>query len=225
MAGKTKSPRVPAGRRKDHPSARRAHNARAMRGAARRDTILAAALEEFSARGFAATRLDDVARKAGIAKGTIYLYFSDKEALFQELVRSMLIPVIGPIEAAFRSESATRVIAEQIIELFVREIYETRRKDVIRLIISEGPRFPKLAEFYYREVLAKILPALRVLLRRAAERGELRNPAIADFPQLLGAPGIIGIIWNGLFGRFEPLDVRAMMRLQFALLFKEEGAP
>ena len=196
-----------------------------MRGAARRDTILAAALEEFSARGFAATRLDDVARKAGIAKGTIYLYFNDKEALFQELVRSMLTPVIGSIETAFRSENPIRIIADQIVELFVREIYETRRKDVIRLIISEGPRFPKLAEFYYREVLAKILPALRALLRRAAERGELRNPAIADLPQLLGAPGIIAIIWNGLFGRFEPLDVRAMMHLQFKLLFEAERAP
>ncbi len=67
---------------------------RASRGAARRDAILAAALEEFSAGGFAATRLDDVARRAGVAKGTIYLYFSDKETLFQELIRSMLIPLV-----------------------------------------------------------------------------------------------------------------------------------
>ena len=66
----------------------------------RREAILAAALEEFSARGFAATRLEDVANRAGVAKGTIYLYFDDKETLFQELVRSMLSPLVGAIEAA-----------------------------------------------------------------------------------------------------------------------------
>src|SRR5262245_51380585 len=66
----------------------------------RREAILAAALEEFSARGFAATRLDDVAQRAGVAKGTIYLYFRDKESLFQELVRELLSPIVGVIEAA-----------------------------------------------------------------------------------------------------------------------------
>src|SRR4051812_25135898 len=65
--------------------------------AAKRDAILMAALDEFSTKGFAAARLDDVARRAGVAKGTIYLYFSDKEALFQELVRSMLNPVVGAV--------------------------------------------------------------------------------------------------------------------------------
>ena len=72
---------------------------RAARKGERRDAILAAALDEFSAQGFAAARLEDVAKRAGVAKGTIYLYFHDKEALFQELVRSLLTPVVGSIEA------------------------------------------------------------------------------------------------------------------------------
>ena len=79
---------------------RAAGNARAARQAERRDAILAAALEEFAASGFAATRLDDVARRAGVAKGTIYLYFRDKESLFQELVRASLSPMVGTIETA-----------------------------------------------------------------------------------------------------------------------------
>src|SRR5262245_10226103 len=69
---------------------RAAAGPRARRRNQRRDAIVSAALEEFAARGFAATRLDDVARRADVAKGTIYLYFRDKESLFQELVRSML---------------------------------------------------------------------------------------------------------------------------------------
>ena len=106
----------------------------------RRQAILDAALEEFAARGFAATRLDDVARRADVAKGTIYLYFRDKEALFQELVRAMLSPLIGAIEEAAMRELPIRALIELILNTFVNEIYGTRRKDVIRLIITEGSR-------------------------------------------------------------------------------------
>jgi AcrR family transcriptional regulator len=193
--------------------------ARAKRGVARREAILKAALEEFSARGFEAARLDDVARRAGIAKGTIYLYFSDKETLFQELVRSEISPIVGTLEHVSHVEAPIRMIAEQFVELFVREIIETRRKDIIRLIISEGPRFPKLAEFYYREVISRALGAVRAVLRRAVERGELANDAIARFPQLLIAPALVAIVWNALFDRFEPLDVRAMLRAHFDFMF------
>ena len=138
--------------------------ARAVRRDERRAAILAAALEEFAARGFAATRLDDVARRAGVAKGTIYLHFRDKESLFQELVRAMLSPLVGTIEAAALRDLPIRAVVEMIVDLFVNEIYGTRRKDVIRLIIAEGPRFPKLAEFYYREVIARVLAAMRAHL-------------------------------------------------------------
>src|SRR6516165_7568939 len=83
-------------------------------GKERRQTILEAALEEFSARGFAATRLDDVARRAGIAKGTIYLYFRDKESLFQELVRTMISPIIGVIAAVPATDLPVRALAEKL---------------------------------------------------------------------------------------------------------------
>ncbi len=163
-------------------------SARKARSAARREAILAAALDEFSSRGFEAARLDDVAKRAGVAKGTIYLYFRDKESLFQELIRTMLTPLIGTIEALGAADVPMSALAEQIVELFVREVYETRRKDVIRLMISEGRRFPKLAEFYYREVLSRIIAAVRALLRRAAARGEVPE-ALAEFPQIIAAPG------------------------------------
>ena len=193
------------------------------RSAARREAILAAALDEFSARGFEATRLDDVAKRAGVAKGTIYLYFRDKESLFQELIRTMLTPLVGTIEALGAADLPVALLAERIVDLFVREVYETRRKDVIRLMIAEGRRFPKLAEFYYREVLSRIIAAVRALLRRAAARGEV--PAgLVDFPQLIAAPGLVAIIWSGLFDRFEPLDVRAMMKAHVDLLFAPRRA-
>ena len=198
--------------------------ARQERGAARREAILSAALDEFSSSGFEAARLDDVAKRAGIAKGTIYLYFRDKESLFQELLRAMLTPLVGTIEALGAADVPIAVLTDQIVELFVREVYETRRKDVIRLMISEGRRFPKLAEFYYREVLSRIIAAVRDLLRRAAARGEV-SEALAEFPQIIAAPGLVAIIWSGLFERFEPLDVRKMMKTHIELLFAPRRAP
>src|SRR5262245_19218859 len=126
---------------------------RTEKGVARRDAILAAALDEFAASGFAATQIDDVARRAGVAKGTIYLYFRDKEALFQELVRSALSPIIAVLEQPPPGEVTLRGLLLVLTQTFVREIFGTRRKDVIRLVLTEGPRFPSVAEFYYREVV------------------------------------------------------------------------
>lgn len=223
----------PAAKRVAHAGSRRRRNATAKRPAAgarkarqaeRRQAILAAALTEFSARGFTATRLDDVARRAGIAKGTIYLYFRDKESLFQEIIRTMLSPLVGTIEALRDADVPARALADRLVELFVREVFQTRRKDVIRLMIAEGPRFPKLAEFYYREVLSRIIAALRALLRRAHERGEISSDAVVRFPQLIAAPGIVAIIWSGLFDRYEPIDVRAMMRAHVEMLFTPKNA-
>jgi AcrR family transcriptional regulator len=213
-AGRRRGSAVPE--RKGKPGA--PGEARASRSAARRDTILAAALEEFSVNGFAATRLDDVARRAGIAKGTIYLYFSDKETLFQELLHSMFAPLVGAISKIPVADMPARDLAERMIAIFIREVLGTRRKDVIRLIIAEGPRFPKLAEFHYREVMGKVLPMIGAMLTSAATRGQV-DPRLAQFPQLLIAPGIVAIVWKALFERLAPLDVEAMMRVHLDLLF------
>jgi AcrR family transcriptional regulator len=186
---------------------------------ARRAAILAAALEEFSARGYEGARLEDVAKRAGIAKGTIYLYFADKEALFQDLVRSMVNPILGMLQQTREIDLPARALVELLIETFLREIYGTRRKDIIRLIFSEGPRFPAIAEFYHREVISRILGFVRPMLARAVARGELPDDTFVRFPQLLIAPGLVGILWSGLFEKFEPLDVAAMMRAHVNVIF------
>jgi len=199
--------------------------ARAENAAARRDAILAAALDEFSAQGFAAARLDDIASRAGVAKGTIYLHFRDKEALFQELIRSVLGPVVGTLEALAQVDMPIRAVLERIVDVFVDEVFGTRRKDVIRLIITEGPRFPNVAEFHYREVVSRAIGTLRGLLRRAVERGELDDDILVRFPQLIVAPALVAIIWSGLFDRFEPIDVRALMCANLDLLLRDRRAP
>lgn len=190
----------------------------------RRDAILAAALEEFSASGFAAARLDDVARRAGVAKGTIYLHFRDKEALFQELVRSLLVPVVGVIEMAPPPDMPTRAVLQGIADLFVREVYQTDRRKLLRLILTEGQRFPALAEFYYRNVVERAMAAMRGLMLRARQRGEIADDNLVQFPQLVIAPVITAIIWSGLFDRFAPLDITALMRAHLDRLFGQGHA-
>jgi hypothetical protein len=135
------------------------------------------------------------------------------------LLRTELGPVVEAVTQLSHADIRLRDSAGQLIEIFAREIFETRRKDVIRLVITEGTRFPVLAEFYYREVIARVIETVRAMLRRAVERGELKSDALVRFPQLLAAPGVVAIIWSGLFDRFEPLDIRALLRAHFEVLF------
>ncbi len=197
---------------------------RELRSQARRQAILSAALDEFSASGFAAARLDDVARRAGVAKGTIYLYFADKETLFQELARSMLSPLVGHIEKLATIDVPFPMLADRLADAFIENIIETRRKDVIRLILTEGQRFPSLAEFYHREVLSRVIAALRSVLSRAYERGELRHRALIEFPQLLVAPGLVAIVWNSLFQKIAPLDARKLLKAHLDILLDRGSA-
>lgn len=204
---------------------------RAGQGADRRAQILAAALDEFSLHGFEATRLEDVAKRAHVAKGTIYLYFKDKESLFQELLRAQIGPVIGMLEAVLAGGAKEmkpvplRELAHRVADLFVEQVIGTRRKDIVRLILTEGPRFPKLAEFYYREVISRGLSAFRARAKRAVNEGELKSDTLVRFPHLIVAPALVSIIWKSMFDKFEPLDVKALMKAQIDILFDKEERP
>jgi AcrR family transcriptional regulator len=197
---------------------------RAARAAERREAIIAAGLEEFIARGFAAARLDDVARRAGVAKGTIYLHFTDKEALFQELIRAAVVPVLDRLAAPPVAGRSAREMFEGFAETIAHEVVATRRGDILRLFLTEGSRFPALAEFYYREVIARGMAGMRALIQYGITRGEIREPALAQFPQLMVAPAIVAVIWHGLFERLSPLDTMAMLRVHIDLIFGERRA-
>jgi len=195
---------------------------RAERAAERRGAIIEAAMDEFIARGFAATRLDDVARRAGVAKGTIYLHFKDKEALFEELIRTAIVPLVGRLVAA-PPDPATSVrdMIEGFANVFIREVAMTRRGDIVRLIVAEGPRFPDIADFYYREVVSRGLAGMRALIELGVARGEIRQENLARFPQILVAPAIVAVIWQSLFARHAPLDAIEMFRVHLNLIFGE----
>lgn len=199
-------------------------SSRSERAAERRSAIVDAAMDEFIARGFAATRLDDIAKRAGVAKGTIYLHFKDKESMFEELIRTAIVPFVNRMTAPPPAGMTVRAMVEAVAGMFIHEMATTRRGDIVRLIMSEGPRFPAIADFYYREVVSRGLGALRALIALGVERGEIKQDKLAQFPQIVVAPALIALVWKSLFERHAPLDADAMLRTHLDLIFGERSA-
>jgi AcrR family transcriptional regulator len=197
-------------------------SARAERAAERRGAIVEAAMEEFIARGFAATRLDDVAKRAGVAKGTIYLHFKDKESMFEELIRTAIVPMVSRLWATPPQPGASvRDMMEGFARTFIQEVATTRRGDLVRLIVAEGPRFPDVADFYYREVVSRGLGGMRAMIELGIARGEIQHKNLARFPQIIVAPALIAVIWQSLFSKHAPLDAFEMFRVHLDLIFGE----
>lgn len=161
--------------------------------------ILAAAIEVFGDHGLAAARLDDIARRAGVSKGTIYLYFPNKEALFKEMIRQTIIAWIELSEQGLggRTGSAT----EQLTQFMTEWWAALRSRDyatVYRLVLAELHRFPDLAEFYSREVVLRALTLIAGLIRRGVEAGEFRPVDPLVTARILGSMFASHAIWSAM---------------------------
>ena len=112
-------------------------------------------------------------------------------------------------------------MVEGFAETFIQEVATTRRGDIVRLIVAEGPRFPAVADFYYREVVSRGLAGMRALIELGIARGEIKQKNLARFPQIMVAPALIAVIWQSLFSRHAPLDAIEMFRVHLDLIFGE----
>jgi len=188
--------------------------------------ILKAAMKEFSINGFAATRLDDVAGRAGICKGTIYLYFNSKEELFEAVVRDRMIPYIEKMEEIeVRSAGKASDVLREQLRIIHRELVSTDTRYIPKLMIGEGNRFPKLAEFYYREVITRIHKLLRGVIRRGVDAGEFRPEALDWSLQTMLSPALSAAMWRVVFDQFDPMDTEAMMNSHIEMLLTALTAP
>ena len=164
---------------------------------ARPEEILRAALDVFVTRGFAAARLEEVAHRAGVTKGTIYLYFTGKEALFKAVVRQSLVP---NIERAEQAVAAHRGPSGEVLAAIVRGVWETVGESALsgipKLIIAEAANFPELARFYYTEVASRGIALLTGIIERGIARGEFRrlDPRYAAMAVL--GPVLFAVIWK-----------------------------
>lgn len=197
--------------------------ARQARTKAERDdrirAIQAAALDVFAAKGFSAARLDDIAAAAGIAKGTIYLYFKSKDELFEAIVKSTIGVTLGQVEQAVAASPAP---ASQLLRLVGQAIAgaldDADRKRVVHLVLSEGARFPAIADFYHREIIARGMALVRAIVAKGLASGEFASDEPARFPQLVIAPALVAVMWSVIFARIEPLDAHALIEAHFDLL-------
>jgi AcrR family transcriptional regulator len=162
--------------------------------------ITEAAFGAFAENGFTATKVEDVARRAGVSKGLLYVYFKTKEELFKAVIRSVVTPRLDELTRTLDASdlSAEAFIRGPVLE-FMKRVPGSPISVVIRLMISEAPKHPDLVEYYWQNVASRGLGALRQLLRRGVDNGEFRETAVNDLPQLLVAPVMMSIVWGIVF--------------------------
>ena len=182
--------------------------------------ILEAALDCFAERGFAATRLEDVAARAGVTKGTAYLYFKSKEELFKAVVSGYLVPAIEQFEAAAQAPGPVSELLVKIGGMFFEKVYSTRFSALPKLVISEASNFPELARFYLDEVVGRGRRLLTALLRRGIESGEFREVDVEHTVYCMIAPLLFSALWKHSLGPLDakPLDAASLMRCHIELL-------
>jgi AcrR family transcriptional regulator len=190
---------------------------------ARPQEILDAALTVFAEKGFAAARMDDIASRAGVTKGTIYLYFDSKEAVFKTLVRESIGDTLERVvEAASRFEGS----AADLLRLMLRTIGQFMRvSDRIvlpKIVIAEFGNFPELARFYRDEVVEKGLAALGAVISRGTAQGEFRNIAPDHGARLCIAPILLAAVWRTTFAAIDPqpYDLEGLIETHIDVLLR-----
>ncbi len=168
---------------------------------ARPQELLAAALDLFVERGFASTRLEDVARRAGVSKGTLYLYFTNKEELFKAVVRESIVPALGEAEdiiSTFEGHSAD--LMRRVVLGWWERLGTTKASGIIKLVMAEAGNFPDLAVFYQEEVISRSTTMMAGMFERAVARGEFRPIDVNVMTQVLIAPMLMLITWKHSIG-------------------------
>jgi AcrR family transcriptional regulator len=182
--------------------------------------IVAAALTCFKERGFAATRLEDVAAKAGVTKGTIYLYYPSKEELFKGVVRGALAPNIDRIEAAMNETGPVSVLLERLFTYWAEHIVPSPVSVIPKLVLTEAGNFPELARFYLETVVQRGLKLIAGLLRRGIGTGEFREVDVEHVVFSVLGPLLLTVLWKHSLGPHadRPLDAGAICRAHLDLI-------
>ena len=180
--------------------------------------ITDAAFSAFAEKGYAATKVEEVAHRAGVSKGLLYLYFRTKEELFKAVVRSVVIPRVDALERELdQSEMSAEAFIRGPVTEFMKRVPGSPVSVVIRLMISEAQKHPDLVEFYWENVASRGLSALRRMLERGVQRGEFRRSAVNELPQLLLAPVMMSVVWGVVFSN-RPLDTDRLIETNMDMI-------
>lgn len=195
---------------------------RVRRKEARQAEIVQAALASFAERGFAATRLDDVAAAAGISKGTIYLYFPNKEELFRAVVRQAVLPNLEAAEAEVATHAGSSADLLRMLALRFLALQNTNVTAVPKLVLAESGNFPAIAQFYADTVLRRAFGLVEQVLSRGIERGEFRRVDVHTVLPLFAAPFLFLLLWKHSLGRHTDLgfDARGVVAAHLDVLLR-----
>ena len=175
---------------------------------ARPEEITAAALELFVERGFAATRLEDVAARAGVSKGTVYLYFANKEDLFKAVVREGLVsPIAEMKDFASQYPGSSFALLRMLILGWWEKVGATGMSGIPKLLLGESGNFPELVRFYLAEVVEPGHEVMMAIVKRGIARGEFRKVNAEDAALLIAAPLLQMMLWRSAL---EPQSTRKM---------------
>ena len=175
---------------------------------ARPAEILDAALHEFIAHGFAGSRLEDIARRAGCTKGTIFLYFQNKEELFKAIVLEHLLPVIKRAEERVeRHEGTSRELLRELVRARWELMVNSPLSGMPKLVISEAGQFPDLVRFFYDEIVARSHAVFGRVLGTGIERGEFRDLNVQHVTRALMAPIIMAALWKHSIQPYAMKDI------------------
>jgi AcrR family transcriptional regulator len=186
---------------------------RKRRPEARPTEILEAALDLFTERGFNATRLEDVASRAGLSKAAIYLYFNDKTSLLTALVQATVGANISLASGMTgKHQGPVAPLLRQLLSFMAGRMQETRMPDLIKLVISESRAHPEIGRFYLDNVIGKALPLFQSLIERGIASGEFRAVDPRLTVKCLVGPMLLGAIWKSAFEPIgaEPIDIEAL---------------
>lgn len=176
---------------------------------ARPSELLAAALALFVEKGYAGTRLDDVAARAGVSKGTLYLYFANKEELFKAVVRENIVRNIAEARELVRDyEGASGELLAYLMREWWRRIGDTPASAIPKLVVGESGNFPEIARFYVDEVIDPAHRLLAGVIERGVRRGEFRKVDADTFVRVMTAPLVMLLLWRHSFGPCgnQPID-------------------
>jgi AcrR family transcriptional regulator len=180
--------------------------------------ITEAAFHAFARNGYAATRVEDVAKRAGVSKGLLYLYFKTKEELFKAVIRSVVVRRLDTlIDLVEHTELSSEEFLRGPLLDFMKQVPGSPVAIVIRLLLAEGPRHPDLVDFYFENVVSRGMEAITSFIERGVERGEFKRTPVADMPQLVLAPMMLSMIWRLLFVK-RSLDTDKLMETQVDMI-------
>ena len=193
------------------------------RSEARPGEIIEAALAVFSEKGFAAARLDDIAARAGVSKGALYLYFETKQDLFRAVVRETVAPNLTAVEAF--ADQGGLAFGELIRLIFARiadVLAEGRLGPVAKMVIGESRNFPELAKVWHEDVVSRVLDAISRAVAAAQARGEVRAGDARLYVLSLAGPLLMGVLWREVFVPIgaEPIDLKALLAQHAEVVLK-----